>query len=78
MRAVTRDIGVLQAALVIVLSLGVVLEIFTPCVVGPTYVKPTVPMSPGFKESPPESFKESDGWRQRGVISTMWAPNFEP
>jgi NodT family efflux transporter outer membrane factor (OMF) lipoprotein len=33
------------------------------CTVGPKYVKPTVPMAPGFKEEPPESFKESDGWK---------------
>jgi NodT family efflux transporter outer membrane factor (OMF) lipoprotein len=31
--------------------------------VGPKYVKPTVPMAPGFKEQPPESFKEVDGWK---------------
>jgi NodT family efflux transporter outer membrane factor (OMF) lipoprotein len=31
--------------------------------VGPKYVKPTAPMAPGFKEQPPESFKESDGWK---------------
>src|SRR3984885_6305534 len=31
--------------------------------VGPKYVKPTVPVAPGFKEQPPESFKESDGWK---------------
>ena len=34
------------------------------CMVGPKYVKPTVPMAPGFKEQPPDSFKESDGWKQ--------------
>jgi NodT family efflux transporter outer membrane factor (OMF) lipoprotein len=33
------------------------------CMVGPKYVKPTVPMAPGFKEQPPESFQESDGWK---------------
>jgi outer membrane protein TolC len=33
------------------------------CAVGPKYVKPTVPMASGFKEQPPESFKESDGWK---------------
>ena len=33
------------------------------CMVGPKYVKPTVPMAPEFKEAPPESFKESDGWK---------------
>jgi NodT family efflux transporter outer membrane factor (OMF) lipoprotein len=31
--------------------------------VGPKYGKPTVPLAPGFKEAPPESFKESDGWK---------------
>jgi NodT family efflux transporter outer membrane factor (OMF) lipoprotein len=31
--------------------------------VGPKYVKPTAPTAPGFKEQPPESFKESDGWK---------------
>ena len=35
----------------------------TGCMIGPKYVKPTVPMAPGFKEAPPESFKESDGWK---------------
>ncbi len=34
------------------------------CMVGPKYTKPTVPMSPGFKEPPPEQFKESEGWKQ--------------
>jgi NodT family efflux transporter outer membrane factor (OMF) lipoprotein len=33
------------------------------CMVGPKYVKPAVPMAPGFKEQPPESFKEVDGWK---------------
>jgi NodT family efflux transporter outer membrane factor (OMF) lipoprotein len=33
------------------------------CMVGPKYVKPTAPMAPGFKEQPPESFQESDGWK---------------
>ncbi len=33
------------------------------CMVGPKYVKPTVPMAPAFKEQPPESFKEIDGWK---------------
>src|SRR5580693_10323282 len=31
--------------------------------VGPKYVKPTVPMAPAFKEQAPEPFKESDGWK---------------
>jgi NodT family efflux transporter outer membrane factor (OMF) lipoprotein len=33
------------------------------CMVGPKYIKPTVPMAPGFKEQPPESFKGNDGWK---------------
>jgi NodT family efflux transporter outer membrane factor (OMF) lipoprotein len=33
------------------------------CMVGPKYVKPTVPMAPALKEQPPDSFKESDGWK---------------
>jgi len=33
------------------------------CMVGPKYSKPTTPMAPAFKEQPPESFKEVDGWK---------------
>jgi outer membrane protein TolC len=33
------------------------------CMVGPKYVKPTVATAPAFKEQPPESFKEVDGWK---------------
>ena len=33
------------------------------CMVGPKYVKPSVPMAPAFKEQPPQSFKENDGWK---------------
>jgi NodT family efflux transporter outer membrane factor (OMF) lipoprotein len=33
------------------------------CMVGPKYIKPTVALAPAFKEQPPESFKETDGWR---------------
>jgi NodT family efflux transporter outer membrane factor (OMF) lipoprotein len=31
--------------------------------VGPKYSKPTVPIAPAFKEGPPASFKEGDGWK---------------
>jgi len=47
-------------ALASVCSLGVLLS---GCMVGPKYVKPTVPMAPAFKEEAPESFKESGGWK---------------
>jgi NodT family efflux transporter outer membrane factor (OMF) lipoprotein len=33
------------------------------CMVGPKYSKPTVPIAPVFKEAPPASFKEGDGWK---------------
>jgi NodT family efflux transporter outer membrane factor (OMF) lipoprotein len=31
--------------------------------VGPKYVKPTVPMAPGFKEATPDAYKENSDWR---------------
>jgi NodT family efflux transporter outer membrane factor (OMF) lipoprotein len=47
------------------------------CMVGPKYVKPTVPMAPEFKEQPPESFKEADGWKpaqpgDKGLRGKWW------
>ena len=33
------------------------------CMVGPKYSKPSTPMASAFKEQPPESFKEVDGWK---------------
>ena len=33
------------------------------CMVGPKYSKPTTPLAPAFKEEPPASFKEGDGWK---------------
>jgi NodT family efflux transporter outer membrane factor (OMF) lipoprotein len=44
-----------------VASLALVLV--SGCMVGPNYSRPSVPMAPGFKESPPASFKEDDGWK---------------
>ena len=45
-----------QAATVAVLLL-------TGCMVGPNYNRPSAPMAPGYKEAPPASFKEQDGWK---------------
>jgi NodT family efflux transporter outer membrane factor (OMF) lipoprotein len=47
------------------LTFAIVSSVFflSGCMVGPKYVKPTVPMAPGFKEQVPESLKESDGWK---------------
>jgi NodT family efflux transporter outer membrane factor (OMF) lipoprotein len=39
------------------------LVLLSGCMVGPTYSRPSVPMAPGYKESPPASFKEDDGWK---------------
>jgi NodT family efflux transporter outer membrane factor (OMF) lipoprotein len=50
-----RHIAIASASLACLLLSG--------CMVGPKYVKPTVPMAPAFKEQPPESFKEVDGWK---------------
>jgi NodT family efflux transporter outer membrane factor (OMF) lipoprotein len=33
------------------------------CMVGPKYVKPDTPMTPAFKEAPPDSFKETKDWK---------------
>ena len=41
----------------------VALVLLSGCMVGPKYSKPSVPMAPGYKESPPASFKEDDGWK---------------
>jgi NodT family efflux transporter outer membrane factor (OMF) lipoprotein len=34
------------------------------CMVGPKYKKPSTAVPSAFKEQPPESFKESDGWKR--------------
>jgi NodT family efflux transporter outer membrane factor (OMF) lipoprotein len=33
------------------------------CMVGPKYTTPAAPVPPAYKEPPPESFKEGDGWK---------------
>lgn len=45
-----------QAAIVAALLL-------TGCTVGPNYKRPSAPMAPAYKEAPPASFKEQDGWK---------------
>jgi len=41
---------------------GVALALLTGCMVGPKYVKPSVPMAPGFKEAGPDAYKENADW----------------
>jgi len=63
------------------LSLTMVLTLLLGgCMVGPKYAKPAVPMTPAFKEPPPDSFKETGEWKtaQPGTpslsttLSTKW------
>jgi NodT family efflux transporter outer membrane factor (OMF) lipoprotein len=42
----------------------VMLVLLAGCMVGPKYQRPPVPVSPAFKEPPPDSFKESDDWKR--------------
>ncbi len=42
---------------------GITLLIMSGCVVGPKYARPSVPLTPTFKEQGPESFKEMAGWK---------------
>ncbi len=47
----------------ITLVLAAVLLITQACMVGPKYVKPTVPAPTAYKEPLPENFKEMQGWK---------------
>jgi NodT family efflux transporter outer membrane factor (OMF) lipoprotein len=42
---------------------GVSLIFLAGCMVGPKYVKPTVPMAPAYKEVGPDAFKEDSAWQ---------------
>jgi NodT family efflux transporter outer membrane factor (OMF) lipoprotein len=46
------------------------------CMVGPKYQKPPVPVTPAYKEPPPDSFKESDEWKtshpNAGALRSNW------
>jgi len=42
---------------------SLVFVLLSGCMVGPNYSRPSVPIAPGYKESPPASFKEDDGWQ---------------
>jgi NodT family efflux transporter outer membrane factor (OMF) lipoprotein len=37
--------------------------LLTGCMVGPNYSRPSAPTAPGYKEAPPASFKDQDGWK---------------
>jgi NodT family efflux transporter outer membrane factor (OMF) lipoprotein len=46
------------------------------CMVGPKYQRATAPVPPAYKESPPENWKEMEGWKQaqpsEGVKRGKW------
>ena len=57
--------------------LSIVTIFVAGCMVGPKYSKPNTPLAPGFKEQPPEYFKESDGWKpaqpgDQGLRGKWW------
>lgn len=41
------------------------------CMVGPTYQRPSAPVPQTYKEAPPESFKEVQGWKQAKPNDTI-------
>jgi NodT family efflux transporter outer membrane factor (OMF) lipoprotein len=49
----------------IVFRIGALLgaTVLSGCTVGPKYVWPAVPMTPSYKETPPESFQETEVWK---------------
>src|SRR5271167_2413501 len=49
-----------RSAVVFVMVLALLLN---GCMVGPKYKTPTAPVPGAFKEAPPASFKEGDGWK---------------
>jgi NodT family efflux transporter outer membrane factor (OMF) lipoprotein len=42
---------------------SIALALLAGCSVGPKYARPSVPVTPAYKEPPPDSFKESNGWK---------------
>jgi NodT family efflux transporter outer membrane factor (OMF) lipoprotein len=43
---------------------GASILLLAGCTVGPNYKRPQVPVAPSFSEQPPQSFTESQGWKQ--------------
>jgi NodT family efflux transporter outer membrane factor (OMF) lipoprotein len=57
-----------QAPLWTIAALGALLG--AGCSVGPKYKTPTVPVTPSWKEAPPENFKEGQGWKRAEPADT--------
>jgi NodT family efflux transporter outer membrane factor (OMF) lipoprotein len=45
------------------LLLTAVLLLLASCTVGPNYVRPAAPLTPGYKEPPPEAYKDAGVWK---------------
>lgn len=48
----------------LLVALVAAMAVTPACIVGPNYVKPTVPVAGSFKEPVPANFKEAPGWKQ--------------
>lgn len=46
------------------------------CMVGPKYSRPAAVVPPAFKEPPPDSFKESDGWKAAQPLDQVLRGNW--
>jgi NodT family efflux transporter outer membrane factor (OMF) lipoprotein len=50
--------------------------LFAGCTVGPKYHRPSAPVTPAYKEPPPDSFKESNQWKtatpMAGTLRGSW------
>jgi NodT family efflux transporter outer membrane factor (OMF) lipoprotein len=46
------------------------------CMVGPKYKRPSAPVTPAYKEPPPESFKESDLWKTSKPMADVLRGNW--
>jgi NodT family efflux transporter outer membrane factor (OMF) lipoprotein len=44
--------------------------LLTGCMVGPKYKQPSAPVTPAYKEPPPDSFKESGQWKKGEPMAT--------
>lgn len=50
--------------------------LFTDCKVGPKYQRPSVPVTPAYKEPPPDSFKESGKWKTAKPMADLLRGNW--
>jgi NodT family efflux transporter outer membrane factor (OMF) lipoprotein len=58
-------------------TLAAVLAIFLGgCMVGPKYSRPAAVVPPAFKEAPPDSFKEGDGWKAAQPLDQVLRGNW--